>query len=126
MGPNGKMPVEAARERERHRPYILPFERIGTLTNGLFICGNYPALVIMERGEVRLHPVSIDGPITSFCSFNNLSCPMGFLYLAANEKMMRISLLPVSKLTNFVCILSTRCTKVGQKVKNRKNWLKVA
>lgn len=107
MGPNGKMPVEAARERERHRPYILPFERIGTLTNGLFICGNYPALVIMERGEVRLHPVSIDGPITSFCSFNNLSCPMGFLYLAANEKMMRISLLPVCKLTNFVCILPT-------------------
>lgn len=29
---------------------------------------------------MRLHPMSIDGPIESFSPFHNINCPKGFLY----------------------------------------------
>lgn len=33
LGTNGRAPVEAARDTERHRPLIYSFERIGDLVN---------------------------------------------------------------------------------------------
>ena len=33
-----------------------------------------------SRGELRFHPMTIDGRLKSFASFNNVNCPQGFLY----------------------------------------------
>uniref|UniRef100_A0A915DKU8 Uncharacterized protein n=1 Tax=Ditylenchus dipsaci TaxID=166011 RepID=A0A915DKU8_9BILA len=49
--------------------------------------------MLMERGEPRLHPLTIDGQICSFARFHNVNCPNGFLYLTSSDRMMRISLL---------------------------------
>ena len=47
----------------------------------VFVCGSYPHWVFMtEHAAMRVHPMFIDGPISSFASFNNVNCPKGFLY----------------------------------------------
>ena len=47
----------------------------------VFVCGSYPHWVFMtEHAAMRVHPMFIDGPISSFASFNNINCPKGFLY----------------------------------------------
>ena len=33
-----------------------------------------------ERGALRCHPMSIDGPVVTFSSFHNVNCKKGFLY----------------------------------------------
>lgn len=49
--------------------------------NGVFICSDYPHWIFLTgRGELRTHPMGIDGPVTSFAPFNNINCPQGFLY----------------------------------------------
>lgn len=49
--------------------------------NGVFICGNNPHWVFLtSRGEFRMHPMYIDGPIQCFAQFHNVNCPQGFLY----------------------------------------------
>ena len=49
--------------------------------NGVFVGGDYPYwLFLTGRGELRTHPMSIDGPVKSFAPFNNVNCPQGFLY----------------------------------------------
>ncbi|KAL3099044.1 hypothetical protein niasHS_001032 [Heterodera schachtii] len=95
LGPNGRAPVESARDsEERHRTYICPFERLGQLSNGLFIGGGYPCLLVCERGEPRLRPMTVDGPLASFAPFHNAStCKHGFLYLARHEHLLRIATL---------------------------------
>ncbi|XP_046387222.1 cleavage and polyadenylation specificity factor subunit 1 isoform X1 [Ischnura elegans] len=62
--------------------------------NGVFICGPHPHwLFLTSRGELRAHPMSIDGPITCFAPFHNVNCPQGFLYF--NQKAeLRICVLP--------------------------------
>ena len=47
----------------------------------VFVCGLYPHWVFMtQRGVLLLHPMFIDGPVTSFTPFHNVNCPRGFLY----------------------------------------------
>ena len=47
----------------------------------VFVCGSYPHWVFMtQRGVLLLHPMFIDGPVTSFTPFHNVNCPRGFLY----------------------------------------------
>lgn len=54
--------------------------------NGIFICSDYPHWIFLTgRGELRTHPMGIDGSITSFAAFNNINCPQGFLYF--NKKV---------------------------------------
>lgn len=49
--------------------------------NGVFICGASPHwLFLTSRGELRTHPMTIDGDILTFAPFNNINCPQGFLY----------------------------------------------
>lgn len=55
--------------------------------NGVFICSDYPHWIFLTgRGELRIHPMGIDGSITSFAAFNNINCPQGFLYF--NKKVL--------------------------------------
>ncbi|KAF7989483.1 hypothetical protein HCN44_008157 [Aphidius gifuensis] len=62
--------------------------------NGVFICGDYPHWIFLTgRGELRTHPMAIDGPIKSFASFNNINCSQGFLYFN-NKNELRICILP--------------------------------
>lgn len=62
--------------------------------NGVFICGDYPHWIFLtSRGELRTHPMGIDGPITSFAPFNNVNCPQGFLYFNRKAEL-RICVLP--------------------------------
>ena len=50
----------------------------------VFVCGSYPHwLMVTQRGALNLHPMFIDGPITSFTAFHNINCPRGFLYFSA-------------------------------------------
>uniref|UniRef100_A0A914IGJ2 Cleavage and polyadenylation specificity factor subunit 1 n=1 Tax=Globodera rostochiensis TaxID=31243 RepID=A0A914IGJ2_GLORO len=95
LGPNGRAPVEAARDAEqRQRSYICPFERVGQLSNGLFIGGGYPSLLVCEQSGPCLRPMTVDGPLASFASFHNSStCRHGFLYLTRNEHLLRIATL---------------------------------
>uniref|UniRef100_A0A8C9VXG7 Cleavage and polyadenylation specificity factor subunit 1 n=1 Tax=Scleropages formosus TaxID=113540 RepID=A0A8C9VXG7_SCLFO len=49
--------------------------------SGVFICGPSPHwMMVTSRGAMRLHPMTIDGPIESFAPFHNINCPKGFLY----------------------------------------------
>uniref|UniRef100_A0A3P9PR20 Cleavage and polyadenylation specificity factor subunit 1 n=1 Tax=Poecilia reticulata TaxID=8081 RepID=A0A3P9PR20_POERE len=62
--------------------------------SGVFICGPSPHwMLITSRGALRLHPMSIDGPIESFSPFHNINCPKGFLYFNKQGEL-RISVLP--------------------------------
>ncbi|VVC38721.1 WD40/YVTN repeat-like-containing domain,Cleavage/polyadenylation specificity factor, A [Cinara cedri] len=69
------------------------FNRIASY-NGVFICGQNPHLVLLTiRGELRCHPLHIDGPIVCFAPFHNVNCSQGFLYLNSDNKL-RFSILP--------------------------------
>ncbi|NXN15114.1 CPSF1 factor, partial [Indicator maculatus] len=60
----------------------------------VFICGPSPHwLLVTGRGALRLHPMSIDGPVESFAPFHNVNCPKGFLYFNRQGEL-RISVLP--------------------------------
>ncbi|XP_066599377.1 cleavage and polyadenylation specificity factor subunit 1 [Prorops nasuta] len=62
--------------------------------NGVFICGDYPHWIFLTgRGELRAHPMGIDGPVMFFAPFNNVNCPQGFLYFNRKEEL-RICVLP--------------------------------
>ncbi|CAG9827412.1 unnamed protein product [Diabrotica balteata] len=62
--------------------------------NGVFICGANPHwLFLTSRGELRTHPMVIDGEIFSFAQFNNINCPQGFLYFNKKSEL-RIGVLP--------------------------------
>uniref|UniRef100_H2ZS88 Cleavage and polyadenylation specificity factor subunit 1 n=1 Tax=Latimeria chalumnae TaxID=7897 RepID=H2ZS88_LATCH len=62
--------------------------------SGVFICGPSPHwLLLTNRGALRLHPMTIDGPIESFAPFHNVNCPKGFLYFNRQGEL-RISVLP--------------------------------
>ncbi|KAL0274118.1 UNVERIFIED_CONTAM: hypothetical protein PYX00_006618 [Menopon gallinae] len=62
--------------------------------NGVFVCGPNPHwLFLTARGELRGHPMLIDGRVSSFAPFHNVNCPLGFLYF--NSKCeLRICVLP--------------------------------
>ncbi|KAF6215178.1 hypothetical protein GE061_009929, partial [Apolygus lucorum] len=61
---------------------------------GVFVCGNNPHWVFLTgRGELRMHPMNIDGPVTSFAAFHNVNCPQGFLYFNRKSEL-RICVLP--------------------------------
>ena len=88
---NEPEPVES--DLRRYRPYFRPFSNVSGYS-GLFICGALPRWFFMsERGEVRLHEMSIDGQIPTFAAFNNINCPKGFLYFNDKEEL-RIGILP--------------------------------
>ncbi|XP_053916563.1 cleavage and polyadenylation specificity factor subunit 1 [Cuculus canorus] len=62
--------------------------------SGVFICGPSPHwLLVTARGALRLHPMTIDGPVDSFAPFHNVNCPKGFLYFNRQGEL-RISVLP--------------------------------
>ncbi|CAH1107318.1 unnamed protein product [Psylliodes chrysocephalus] len=62
--------------------------------NGVFICGSTPHwLFLTSRGELRTHPMVIDGEVLSFAPFNNINCPQGFLYFNKKSEL-RIGVLP--------------------------------
>ncbi|XP_069771192.1 cleavage and polyadenylation specificity factor subunit 1 isoform X2 [Narcine bancroftii] len=62
--------------------------------SGVFICGPSPHWLFMtSRGALRLHPMTVDGPIESFAPFHNVNCPKGFLYFN-KQGDLRISVLP--------------------------------
>ncbi|XP_053531243.1 cleavage and polyadenylation specificity factor subunit 1 isoform X1 [Ictalurus punctatus] len=62
--------------------------------SGVFICGPSPHwMFVTSRGAMRLHPMTIDGPIESFSPFHNVNCPKGFLYFNKQGEL-RISVLP--------------------------------
>jgi len=46
-----------------------------------------------SRGMLRMHPMSVDGPVTCFTPFHNVNCPKGFLYFNQHGEL-RICVLP--------------------------------
>lgn len=62
--------------------------------NGVFVCGANPHWIFLtSRGELRTHPMPIDGEILCFVTFNNVNCPQGFLYYNKKSEL-RICILP--------------------------------
>jgi cleavage and polyadenylation specificity factor subunit 1 len=62
--------------------------------NGVFVCGSNPHWIFMTaRGELRTHPMTIDGEVLNFAPFNNINCPQGFLYFNKKSEL-RIGVLP--------------------------------
>ena len=54
--------------------------------DGVFLSGPYPHwLMLTSRGELRAHPMGIDGPVPCFAPFHNVNCPQGFLYFNRSE-----------------------------------------
>ncbi|KAK3856715.1 hypothetical protein Pcinc_036978 [Petrolisthes cinctipes] len=67
-----------------------PFSNI-SVYSGVFICGPYPHWLFMTvRGELRYHPMSVDGSVKCFAPFRNINCQNGFLYF--NHKVSHCSL----------------------------------
>ena len=61
---------------------------------GVFIAGPYPHWIFLtSRGELRCHPMSIDGSVTTFSPFHIVNCPQGFLYFNRKSEL-RICVLP--------------------------------
>jgi len=80
-------------ETVRFTPRLRMFVDIAGYS-GVFVCGSYPHWVFMtQRGVLLLHPMFIDGPVTSFTPFHNVNCPRGFLYFNS-EGELRICVLP--------------------------------
>ncbi|XP_065344117.1 cleavage and polyadenylation specificity factor subunit 1 [Cloeon dipterum] len=62
--------------------------------NGVLVCGVSPHWIFLtSRGELRAHPMHIDGPIPCFAPFHNVNCSQGFLYFN-NKSELRICVLP--------------------------------
>ncbi len=36
--------------------------------------------MLTARGELRAHPMGLDGTVPCFAPFHNVNCPNGFLY----------------------------------------------
>uniref|UniRef100_A0A158P6D2 CPSF_A domain-containing protein n=1 Tax=Angiostrongylus cantonensis TaxID=6313 RepID=A0A158P6D2_ANGCA len=101
--------VEVGREIEQHRVIIHPFERVCSVMNGVVLSGAYPCLVLVGAwGGLQCHPLTVDGPISAFTSFNNQNVPNGFLYIAKNLHELRIARLQ----TDFDYDLPYPCKKV--------------
>ncbi|CAG5883736.1 unnamed protein product [Menidia menidia] len=78
------------------------FEEISGYS-GVFICGPSPHwMLVTSRGALRLHPMTIDGPIESFSPFHNINCPKGFLYF--------------NKQVRGVCFFGCRWSEGGQRM----------
>lgn len=61
---------------------------------GVFISGPYPHwLFLTGKGELRTHPMAIDGSVSTFAPFHNVNCPRGFLYFNRKSEL-RICVLP--------------------------------
>ncbi|CAB4055468.1 CPSF1 [Lepeophtheirus salmonis] len=61
---------------------------------GVFVGGPYPHWVLLTgRGELRRHPMGIDGSIPLFAPFHNVNCPNGFIYFNRKGEL-RICVLP--------------------------------
>ncbi|XP_065913707.1 cleavage and polyadenylation specificity factor subunit 1-like [Dysidea avara] len=76
-----------------HVPQLRVFRDVAGYC-GVFVCGPYPHWLFMtERGALRCHPMSVDGPVVTFSSFHNVNCKKGFLYFN-NEGELRIAVLP--------------------------------
>lgn len=88
--------VTTTNELDRYSSILHSFERVGDECGGIFVAGPYPSWLLLRGGELRVHPMIIDGPIRSFTSFNNANCPNGFLYLTCRDETMRICSLSVS------------------------------
>ncbi|PVD20429.1 hypothetical protein C0Q70_18584 [Pomacea canaliculata] len=62
--------------------------------SGVFVCGPRPYWVFMtSKGSLRIHPMDIDGWVSSFAPFHNVNCPNGFLYFNKQNEL-RICVLP--------------------------------
>ena len=76
-----------------HRSSLRYFSNIAGY-EGVFLPGPYPHwLFFTARGELRTHPMSIDGSVTTFSPFHNVNCPQGFLYFNRKSEL-RICVLP--------------------------------
>uniref|UniRef100_A0A915LJG3 Cleavage and polyadenylation specificity factor subunit 1 n=1 Tax=Meloidogyne javanica TaxID=6303 RepID=A0A915LJG3_MELJA len=115
LGPNGRAQVEAHEVEDRHRQRIFPFGPLSNLSNGIFIAGAYPSILLINHNGVQLHPMTIDGQITAFSSFNNANCKNGFLYLTKKpEHMMRVATLNSD--INYDCSYPHRKIPIGQTI----------
>ncbi|XP_076048497.1 cleavage and polyadenylation specificity factor subunit 1 [Oratosquilla oratoria] len=83
----------AGEKKPDYKNFFRYFSNI-SVHSGVFICGPYPHWALMTvRGELRLHPMSVDGVIKCFAPFHNVNCQHGFLYFNRKDSL-RFCLLP--------------------------------
>ena len=89
----GEARLDSAADWRSGVPWLRPFDDISGYS-GVFVCGPSPHWVMMtSRGMLRVHPMSVDGPVTCFTAFHNVNCPKGFLYFNRHGEL-RICVLP--------------------------------
>jgi len=89
-----EMADPTAAERKMKVPQLRLVENVSSYETGVFVCGSYPYWIfISSRGTINGHPLTVDGSIMSFASFNNVNCPKGFLYFNKIGEL-RIAVLP--------------------------------
>ncbi|CAK9302681.1 unnamed protein product [Gordionus sp. m RMFG-2023] len=77
----------------RSTPSIRNYDNINS-TQGIFIQGLLPQWIIPgQHGDLKIHPMAIDGPIYAFTPFHNVNCHRGFLYFNHKDEL-RVCLLP--------------------------------
>ena len=86
--------ADMAKEKKTKAPRLRIVHNVSNYETGVFVCGPYPHWFFMTaRGLLNGHPMTVDGPVTSFASFNNVNCPKGFLYFNKLGEL-RIAVLP--------------------------------
>ncbi|KAK7115084.1 hypothetical protein V1264_001025 [Littorina saxatilis] len=96
---SGRQRRKGEEEEEDDRAQLENIQRLRCFTDvsgysGVFICGPYPHWLFMTpKGSLRIHPMGIDGWVTSFAPFHNVNCPKGFLYFNKQSEL-RICVLP--------------------------------
>uniref|UniRef100_T1JE89 Cleavage/polyadenylation specificity factor A subunit C-terminal domain-containing protein n=1 Tax=Strigamia maritima TaxID=126957 RepID=T1JE89_STRMM len=69
------------------------FEDISSYS-GVFVSGSQPYWIFFTlHGELRTHPMFIDGSVVCFSSFHNINSPKGFLYINGKSEL-RVCALP--------------------------------
>ncbi|CAI5448422.1 unnamed protein product [Caenorhabditis angaria] len=93
LGSDGqRQPFEIGTESNKFK-LIHQFEKISGVTNGVFVIGAAPTLILYGSwGGIQTHPMAIDGHIKAFTPFNNENVKHGFVYLTNDEESeLRIS-----------------------------------
>ena len=79
---------------EWRRRYFIPFDDIQGIDTkqenlpGVFVVGEKPYWILQnDRAVLRHHPMSLDGKITAFTSFNNVNCQHGFIFFNSQSQL---------------------------------------
>jgi len=74
---------------------LLVLDRFGgPRKSGFFVCGERPAWLAVQRGQLRAYPFSYEGAIHACTPFNAANCEYGILYFNEQTAALKLAKLP--------------------------------